>query len=583
MALRAPSYEGGDIAPRPISAPRANPNQPIEAFGGGRAISDAFGQARAISQDQLQFIEQAKRQADADRMMEERIALNDWEKQNVYDQKTGALGQRGKNALGLGQKVNEDFDKFISEREQKLSSDEQRNAFRAMTQARREHIGKTLNHHEGQARHEIHLGSLKAATLSSIERAATDPSTIATESKIIDDNALELARSEGYDEKMTEYSRRKAQSDLHTQVIERMLSAKKDVSARGYYDLHGKNIIGNDAERIGRMVSHESMLGEAQRISDGVFSPKLEGYAVSEGVDGVREVPGAQTLKEAIDRGRAATEGKSPELRRAVDDQITYEWGLKQRAEQEANKKDMIDAANMIDGGMKFEQLPADLKDRLKPSDRKSLISYAEREPVTDDATWYTLKLMGSNEQTRQEFLNLNLMQFVGKLSKADRHGLMNWQADLREKKEKATEEAKGFLTTNGIVSLAENGVKKEHRASFTRLVNDQVLMWESKNPGKKIPPKEAFGIVDFLLSPVRKERAYWWDGEQKMYETMMQAPESEADTKRKERLLEMKEEYREKIQADFRARGIPFTQAAVFDAYEALLDREKKARDAGK
>jgi hypothetical protein len=560
---------------------RLDASVPEGAFGGGRPLAHNV----ALANQNIDIIKEEQQKIDFYDALDGITQLKKWENESGYE---SVLGE---NARELPKRMQEEYSKRTADIAGTLKNDRQRAIFQQKAdQNGVGFMGGVINHTRRQK--SISEAQKTDAFVSTFQDAGIKAGASGNFADMekstgeIDGVRRIWGSQNGIPDIEIERMIREDSGRVYSGAIGSMLDSGNDIAAKEAFTKYGQMISDSrERGRLERMVNRQSTLGEAQRISDGVFAPKLEGYKISEGVDGVREVPGAETLKDAMERGRAATEGKSPELRKAVDEQITYEWGLKQRADAEANKKIMVDAANMIDGGTRYEKLPASLIESLKPTDRNSLKAYADKEPVTDDATWYTLKLMGSSEVTRDAFTKLNLLdeRYLNKLSKPDRKKFMEWQGDLIEKKEKAIEEGRGFLTANAIVSAADDKIPRAHRGSFSRIANDQAMMWQSKNPDKKFGSKEATEIVDMLLAPVKKERSYWWDGTQMMYETIMNAPLGEVQTKRRDKLADMSEAHRDQIQKDFKALGIPITENNVFDAYEALLNREEKARNAGK
>lgn len=586
MALRAPSYPDDGVPIRPLQAPMGNPNAPIEAFGGGQARAENFGVARGLARDAQALVLQAQDKADADRMIEERIALNDWERQNVYDRKTGALGQLGKNALGIGDKVNQDYDKFTGEREQKLSSDGQRRAYRAMIAARKEHIGKVLTSHEGQQQEEIHIGGLKAATASSIERAATDPATAGLESKIVDDNALELAKSLGYDDAMTDYSRRKAQSDLHTQVIDRMLSTGQDLKAKDYYTLNGKLIIGNDAERVGRMVKNESVLGEAQRQKDRIFSTYY-----TEGGESGKDISAHYAPETEAAAMEEAGKIKDPDVRAKTEELVSREWHMLERSKENAYKKSYQDAVEAIEkSGGKYDAISPQIRDSLRLAEKRQLMSYAKKissgeDVVTDERLYNQLQLAAAGADTRNAFKNLDLLApaYLNKLSKEDRRDLQKLQAGLIKDDEKAKKEADGFRTTSDIVRSAIDGKIKpgDEQERFLRLINEKVRYWKADKKTDTIPDKEVEVMVDNALKVVGKknlftlfgiESGHWGMGKElRQYETELPVMEFANNIPKVDR---------DYIISQFKSRGIVYRDLDIIEAYSKLLkDRGARAQ----
>lgn len=480
--LTVPRGPDDPVRQSPIQTPTVRNAFSAENFGGGRSRAAAFQEAQGISQEGAQIVEEARRRQFILRMDEEKRAIDEWELATLHDMEKGAVSKKGRDVFGLDKQVTEQFDRFVQDREQGLSTDEERIAFRqAVTQRKahvqgwlRDHIGRQVKVYEAQ---EFDSGIENAKRMGSLS-----DDQAAKQLPYMRGLLLTRAKAEGWGPEVMAKELRDHQADLHARVVRRKIDMGDHAGAQAYLEAN-KGVLADDVE-LASLVKRKSILGEAQRIRDDVFTSKLEGYSVREGEDAVREVPAARTLKEAIERGRKATDGKDPELQKAVDHQITAEWELRERAEKEAYNAMVDEATQIVAKTGRTDGIP----DGLKRTDIMGLEAMASRlrtktEPVTDWGRYTTLKDMAANPMTRQRFLEIQPITYRGVLSDTEYKEVTGWRAGLLKGDEKIKKKVDGYLTMNGIIGsvLDEAGFTREKKLSERNII-EQVLDDEIKH-----------------------------------------------------------------------------------------------------
>lgn len=227
-----PGYDDQKVRTRPLPAVRVNPAAPIEAFGGGPHATASFGAGSALADIGFKVQEDAN----SARLSEERRALNDIEKKLIHDEQTGAKWKLGKNAIGVGQQVEKDFDAFVTEREKGLANQSQREAFRGMVDARRAYLRSWSTDHEGEQLLVHRVSEREAGIQSSKDRAARDPKTAALELEMLRDNVADIGEARGWGPEALQATLRKEESDFHAGVIRSILAGSRAAEARAYYE-----------------------------------------------------------------------------------------------------------------------------------------------------------------------------------------------------------------------------------------------------------------------------------------------------------------------------------------------------------
>lgn len=154
---------------------RINPPSGDSVTGSINAVNQAVAnRAAATSQasDQLfDMAKAAKNRADAVALMEAQRKLDKWENDNIYDPSAGALSRRGKEAIGLPDKYDKEWETGASEVWDSLANDEQRSAFEKMADSRRQTVKRTLMQHERSQLDSYAKEQSEAAVQSSLNRA----------------------------------------------------------------------------------------------------------------------------------------------------------------------------------------------------------------------------------------------------------------------------------------------------------------------------------------------------------------------------------------------------------------------------
>ena len=136
-------YNSPQVSPSVAPSARVDVNAPIDAFGGN--AGEVYGQIRGLVTDQQRILDEqareAKAKADEASVFEAVAAAQNKANDLMFNQQTGLIMKRGKDALGAPEQVMGDYKTATSDIMNGLSNEEQKLAFRKHALS----IGVSLN------------------------------------------------------------------------------------------------------------------------------------------------------------------------------------------------------------------------------------------------------------------------------------------------------------------------------------------------------------------------------------------------------------------------------------------------------
>lgn len=165
--------------------------------------------------------------------------FSEWNQTRIFDPQTGALQQQGKNAFGLPEKLDADFQKFADGIKLGLANDDQKLAFDADRQQFENtwkinverHVGEQIAHQEATEFQSVLKNSLNEATVS-----AHDPRLVRDALQ----RGLDAIQTHGPTLGMGRQAQATAKaaftSGLHVAVIENLLANGEDRRAQIYFE-----------------------------------------------------------------------------------------------------------------------------------------------------------------------------------------------------------------------------------------------------------------------------------------------------------------------------------------------------------
>lgn len=406
----------------------------------------------------------------------------------------GAYKKKGQNALGVTEDYTTRFQKKADEIGAGLTDDLAKAEYKRNAQRLHADLYGDLERHtftegqkyEAEARTTALNSYLQDATLN-YQAPGKIEEAVANQHRIIDTMRGEIPD--------LEMAKKKASSKTYEAVLGRMLTNGQDQLAEAKFKEWRPMMLEEDAHGVEHAVEIGSTLGKAQRFSDDVVARGL-------------------SQPEALAEARKIEE---PKLRKATADEIENRYTQSRRAQKDEQDSLFMGASNQLLKSNGTAELSPTLLARLPISERNALAEYArdlqsgkKAAPNSDD--YYSLKSMASLNQTRDAFLQENLVKYRGKVTDSELHELIGVQASLRKGDGKAEKQLDGYrsdkqivestLKAAGINPSAKSGTDEAKRLNqFQSMVDEQVSAWKQREGKANIPTGEMQKIVDGLLT----------------------------------------------------------------------------------
>lgn len=382
---RIPTLDAPRVSQQGLPGVRLGVRADAGSFGGniGRGLQQVGSVAADVYQEERQ-------KADALAVLEADRRLSEWENRALYDVETGALNVKGKDALGLSDRVIPDLDATIGEIATGLANDDQKLAFRRMAQARRTDVDRILQRHAASEYEAYDAAETEAYLASSLEAAAanyTDPERVAVELDRQRAALLSRATRTGESAEVTRAKIDAFTSDTHVAVIDRMLSSGEYRGAREYLDANREDIAGTAVADVEKAVRAGTVRAESQAQADALVAKYT-------------------SRAEALTAARAIDD---PEVRDSVVTRVNARFDEAKAIEAENRAQALRDAADIIERSGSVDDVPVTLWDQLDAGDRRALELRSRQvrsgvEPVQDDRRWYQF-----TQKTPDEIAGMNL------------------------------------------------------------------------------------------------------------------------------------------------------------------------------
>lgn len=456
------------VSPQGLPTVRSNLQVSPDDFGAGFARAGA-----AVAQ----VAQREQQKADEALAYEIDNELSTLGNDILFNEQTGALKTKGRNAMGLPDTVGPDFDTRASEIGKKATTPRAKLVFERLKQQRREQVLGSVQRHvlnEGEAYRKEQFTAGAASAINNAGLYYADPARMAAERA----KGEEAVRSlmEGQSPEAVEAGLSGYRSKFHAGVLDRMLANKDYRSARAYFGEVKGELQGNDLTGAERAVHEAGIRAEKLTAFDAIVAKHGGDY-------------------KAADKAARAIE--DPEVREAVQTEVDQHFARQERIEEEA-KRDLAQWAwnGALDGNLKGrDDIPADRWASLAPETKKGLIDYwdgkaAGKDVQTDTAVYYGLLDMASNDP--EKFQQENLLAYSNSLAPADMKSVIRLQTtgrddngttlfELRSKQQVVAD----LLTGAGIDPAAKKGKARETGNKFREALDAELKAYQQQT-GKK-------------------------------------------------------------------------------------------------
>lgn len=558
-----PTLPGPQVAPNALPDARLSPNAPLEAFGGGNAApQDMLG---GFTRGAVAIYEDEKRKADEIAITDADAKLTAAQTQLLYgtqdNPQSGALNRMGKDSFTTPEDVQSSWNKATADIMSGLTNDTQRMVVDRMAKGRFGEMNGQVQQHLATQRdrydQETTDGLVKQESdlaLKNYQQPDLVEGSIARQQEALTAYA---SRHSGLPDGWLKQRIAQVTSQTYTGVIHQLIDDKNMLAAKSYFADHESDISGSDAGPLRVALKQGSILGAAQQASDSIMSHYTNDAAAY----------------------AEAKQIQDPEVREATTQQIQREIARREKSISDAGEQISQQAVNIIQQTHNWQSVPTSIWSQLKVSQRGELVDYAKKlsggEAVkTDLQTYYDLRTQASTPALQDQFLKLNLPDYINKLSPTDFEEITGIQASLRQNDGKSIAKLDGYRTVDQVVKDGLNGAginpnpkggtdQAKNVASFHRQVDEQVAAFEQRT-GKKAGADDAQHIVDNLLV----QGVVSGSGFFGHFQTTKRVYEAAPGESLTFNIGDIPKTDRQQIESALRRRGVPVNDANVLDLY---------------
>lgn len=376
-----PVLEGPRVESRPLPAPQSQGTSPA-AFGAaaGQGLQEVGGLLQRAADEE-------RDKQDAARLTAVQPQLDGIEHTLLFDPKSGALNQRGFDALPTYDTTLKAFDEQTGKLMDSLANDRQKEAFGRMRAQRRASIGNTLENHTRQEVARADAASTQAAVDSAANMGVTyynDPARRSQELKRGLGLIQSYATRAGVPKEAADEQAATFVSNLHAGVIERALQNGQASMARDYLDEYRDQIAGDKIGRLEEAVQQGGTLADAFAATDRIVG----------------------TAKNRSDALAQVREIKDPEVRQRAQAEVNQYYSEQEAAQREAEnhlfdqwsaRLEQVKGINRLKQEMGADWLRLDAQGRSALESRAAAI--AKGPDVRTDDRVYTEFMLKSPSQ----------------------------------------------------------------------------------------------------------------------------------------------------------------------------------------
>lgn len=569
---RVPTYDGPRIAESPMPGPRRAMNASPLDHGAALAQGiEAVGQAAGSVQ----------RYMHEERQKAEQIQLADAENQLVAHQsdlEVQAGKVKGRDAFGLPDSVLPSFDKREQELMGGLKSEEAKTAFRLRSQQRRVSLNRYLQQHmagEGERYNAEVLDATLATGAQSAVLHRGDPERVREEQSRMADSIEGYQRRNGKDQAWYLAKRNEMLAKTHAEVIGGLIADENDQAAQSYLARYGEEMDPDARRRAGAALEISKIRDQSMAIVDQALAVPGQAY----------EQALAQVTKES---------GGDGKLRKESEERLDAMWRRREFAEAQAEENGMRDAyAQLADPNnlIGIDGVQPGLLASLKPGSQEAIRSFAQRMAKREDLpdsgpAFYALQQMAGAPETRDAFLQVNLLQHANEMSRNDLRSLMELQLQVRKASpEKRQQLTAGLISREDAVTWAlsqaeidprptrtENGrVVANPQAIRFRQLLDKAIVAHQQATGKEATGEEVRAMAGRLLveEPVSEPGWLWGTTDKQVRSFDLPSAEKMAFT-----VQQVPPVLADQIRAGLKSRGVAASDDDVVSAYNASLGK---------
>lgn len=349
-------------------APRDLPKGFIGAFSQGESIEAAS----RLTQTVANIFKAEKKKSDNLAITEKQNRVDARVNDLLTDPEQGLLTRQGKNAFSINDEFERDYREFSQEILKESSNDIQRNALADYLSRKKVNAQSRINAHMNK---QITMYD-NQQTETALINAANDAATNYRDVENISQNVARgfgvieaQAARQGLDGEYVKAKKAEFSSNLHTEVINRMLVNQDDQSAKSYYDKFKDQILGTKRDDLEKAIEESSLRGDSQRKTDEIFQKKL-------------------SLEEALKEARKI---RDPKRRDETVRRLKVRYQELSAQQKKAHEQLFLESLNAVDqnpGNDVRDLIPSQAWDQFSVTEKKALLNYHSKRP-TDEKVWF--------------------------------------------------------------------------------------------------------------------------------------------------------------------------------------------------
>lgn len=553
------------VQPTALPGVRAEPQAAdVAAFGGyNRFTPNPFEAASGLGQQVERMAETEKKNADDTATMGAQTDLVKLKNSLLYDPQNGAINQKGVNAFSVLDDTTQKYNDGVQAIRQNLSNPIQQDMFDKMSTRYGDELNGELHRHVAQQVQEVQKSTFQDGVAVNRDDAVQNyqnPDKVQESLGIQRSLLYTYAQQQGIPVSSDQFKAmdQEIQSKTHGAVIQRMIDNDQDMAAKNYFDQNKDAISGPALEHVEKLVEAGSIRGESQRIVDDMTS---------------RNLSPKDTMSEISDVD-------DPKLRDAVNTRYKQYQIEQQQLQRDAQAQQYQKLTDLLVQSKGTADIPVSQLVGLPASDikgfnelKKQLVEGTDNPANGPD--YYNLKLMAATPQTKDNFLQQNLLDPNMKVDRNERHELIELQSRLKQGDEKADGLLSDFRTKDEVVSgvLKSIGINPAGKGEanqtkvdqFRSAVADQQQAFQ-RQTGKMATNADLDRIANELATRVIKDKGFLWNSHARLFELnpneSIQGVDVE-DVPRSERI---------QIEDTLRKNNLPITDKSVSALYMKKL-----------
>lgn len=558
---KVPTFSGPNVQESLGPQIRDTRRVSLENFGGGSAnrIAEAGRVVQGVAQEYADYKRKEQKKANEVVVRNFESELQDYANKNLAQ----ARNTRGENAFGASDKFSEEFKKKYDElSKQYFKNDEQKALGNEVFQGALVSARNQLFSHEAREGMRYQVDSLDSYTNVFSETAKNsyeNPGELANSFEKIQTAVTAKAEVMGWSDAETKEELDRKVSDTHTGVITRMLTDNKAPLAKEYFKQNKDRISSDDYAKIKGALEEGSYQAESQMKASEIMSKH-------------------QDMGSALE---AARKIKDPELQDRVVRRVKTRFNEQEEIKRDEIKKNYNNAYEILVANKSYDSIPANVLANLDVNQKEKLKSIEDKllngNDTSDLEVYYELELLASNPETRNNFLQLNLLDYRDKLSASDFKKIASWQSDAMSDKGKARLdgiESKANIVNSALRAMDIDYSAKANKKNAVRSANfrrkvDELVMQKQEETGRKVNNQELRDIVETLSVEVITDRnLILWDDRKKVFEL---SPEETAELDFEDIPLGQ----RQKVMQALQYEGIDTpTEDDIVERYAEMLNR---------